>query len=403
MLLESIRFAIEALSRNALRSALTALGIFIGVGAVIAMISIGQGAGARVKSEIAKLGSDLITIKTGQQMRSGAGLRMAAEPFEYSDIPALQSMARGIKHIAPYASRQQRAVARNLNWSVQVAGTESGYFLARDWPLAHGRLFTEEETFNGRAVCIIGDKVRARLYADHDPLGEPLRIGTIPCTVIGVLAARGQSGAAEDEDNIVALPFDAFQRRIQGTPRFESIVLSAHPGTNLRHLKNSIAAILRERRGIAPGVEDDFSILDMRQVAESMAATTRTMTLFLGAIAAVSLLVGGIGIMNIMLVSVIERTKEIGVRLAIGALPSQIRLQFLVEAVMLTSLGGLIGIAGGVAAAAMATPALGVPLIIDPAVIASSVAVSVLLGLGFGYLPAAKAARLHPIEALRRD
>lgn len=403
MLLESLRLAVEALGRNALRSSLTALGIFIGVAAVITMVTIGRGATAKVGEEIGRLGSDLLTLGPGQQRRAGSGASTASGAFDYSDIEALQSEISGLRQAAPLASQPMLAVARNKNWTANVAGTENGYFLARGWRMAQGRMFTEQETYNGRPVCIIGETVRRRLFGERNGLNEALRIGTVPCIVIGILAARGQSGAAEDDDNLIAVPFDTYQRRIQGSPDIEKIVMAVYPGADLMRVKSAIMGLMRERRSIGARDEDDFELLDMRQVAQSMEATTRTLTLFLGAIAAVSLLVGGIGIMNIMLVSVAERTREIGVRLAIGALPSQVRLQFLVEAVLLTTMGGLIGVAAGIGAAAFAAPVLGIPLVIDPFVVVISVSVSVGLGVGFGYAPAASAASLDPIEALRHE
>lgn len=403
MLLESIKFALEALGRNAMRSALTALGVLIGVGAVITMVTIGEGASAKVRGEISKLGSNLLVLKSGQQMRGGSGISIHAAPFDYADIQALQNEVRGLRYVAPYSSRPLLAVARNVNWKATIAGTENGYFLAHDWKAAKGRLFTDQETYNGRPVCIIGETVRKRLFGAKDGVGEALRFGSVPCTVIGTLAPRGLSGANGEDDNLVALPFDAYQRRVQGKPDIDAIYMAAFPGTDTERLTSKIAGLMRERRGLGAGQAEDFSILDMRQVADSMAATAETLTLFLGAIAAVSLLVGGIGIMNIMLVSVTERSREIGVRLAIGALPSQVKLQFLVEAVVLTMIGGFAGIVGGIAAAALIVPAFELPLVIDPAIVALSLAVSVAIGVGFGYLPAARAARLDPIEALRRE
>lgn len=403
MLLEAIRMAIEALCRNAMRSGLTALGVLIGVGAVIAMVAIGQAASASVAGEIARLGSELLTLSVGQRMRGGQGTSITAQPFDYADIEAIRSHVRGLRHVAPLSSRPMRVVARNTNWTTKVIGTENGYFRARRLRLASGREFTEQEMHNGRPVCIIGVTVARQLYGGEEAAGEPLRIGSIPCVVIGVLAERGQSGASEDDDNVVAIPFDTFQRRVQGSPDIQSIVMAGYPGGDMQRLKSSVVGLIRERRRIAVGAEDDFTILDMRQVAESMTAATGTLTLFLGAIAAVSLIVGGIGITNIMLVSVSERTREIGVRLAIGATPAQVRLQFLVEAVLLTMLGAIAGVAAGIAVAAFASSALGLALVVDPTVILMAVGVSAALGIGFGFAPAAAAARLDPVEALRHD
>jgi putative ABC transport system permease protein len=401
MLVESIRLAIEALSRNALRSALTMLGVLIGAGAVIAMITIGQGASVNVRNEIARLGAEVLTLSVGQQKRGGQGAAIEAAPFDYGDVEAIRAEIRGLRHVAPFASQPGRATARNVNWSVRIVGTEPAYFHAKGWPLAAGRHFTEDETYNGKPVCIIGQTVRDRLYANADGVGEYMRVGSLACTVAGVLKARGQSGSGNDDDNIVAIPFDTFQRRIQGASDIQSIVMSAFPTASMERVKMSLSGLMRERRGLAANDPDDFALLDMRQVANSMTEATRTMTLFLGAIAAVSLVVGGIGIMNIMLVSVTERTREIGVRLTIGALPSQIRMQFLCEAVLLTLAGGLLGILAGLATAAAAAPHLAIPFVFDPAIVIVTIAISTILGVGFGFAPAAKASALDPIDCLR--
>lgn len=401
MLVESIRLAIEALSRNALRSALTTLGVLIGAGAVIAMITIGQGASVNVRNEIARLGAEVLTLSVGQQKRGGQGAAITAAPFDYSDVEAIRAEIRGLRHVAPFAFQDGRVAARNVNWSVRIVGTESAYFQARDWSLAAGRLFTDDEMYNGKAVCIIGETVRNKLYGNADGVGEYMRVGALACTVAGVLKARGQAGAGNDDDNIVAIPFDTFQRRIQGASDIQSIVMSAFPSANMERVKMNLSGLMRERRDLAVGEFDDFSLLDMRQVAQSMTSATRTMTLFLGAIAAVSLVVGGIGIMNIMLVSVTERTREIGVRLTIGALPSQIRMQFLCEAVLLTLAGGFLGIVAGLATAALAAPHLSIPFVFEPSVVIVTIAISTVLGVGFGFAPAAKASALDPIDCLR--
>ncbi len=401
MLLESMRLAVEALSRNALRSGLTTLGVLIGAGAVIAMITIGQGASINVRDEIARLGAEVLTLSVGQQTRGGKGATMAATPFEYGDVEAIRLEVRGLRHVAPFAAQDGRVTARNVNWNVRIAGTETAYFQARDWSLSAGRFFTEDEIYNGKPVCIIGEAVRQRLYGDSDGVGEFMRVGSLACTVAGVLKARGHSGSSNDDDSLVAVPFDTFQRRIQGASDIQSIVMAAFPTADMERVKMNLSGLMRERRGLAAHSPDDFSLLDMRQVAQSMTTATRTMTLFLGSIAAVSLVVGGIGIMNIMLVSVTERTREIGVRLTIGALPSQIRLQFLCEAVLLTLAGGVLGIAAGLATAAMAAPHLAIPFVFDPAVVLVTLAISTVLGVGFGFAPAAKASALDPIDCLR--
>jgi putative ABC transport system permease protein len=401
MWLEAVRMAAEALARNRLRSLLTGLGILIGIAATIAMMSVGQGAAARVKGEIGRLGSDLLTVSISQSVRGG--MSIGAKPFDYADIEALRRDVNGIRHSAPIASRPLRVVTRNVNWTATVLGTESAYFDAVGWRLAHGRPFTPTELYNGRPVCVLGTRVARQLFGRLDVVGEALRVATVPCTVIGVLTERGQAGRAEDGDNLVAMPFDTYQRRIQGSPDIQSIAIAAYPSADMDRLKMRVIGLLRERRHLALGVENDFAVLDMRQVAQSMASTARTFTLFLGSIAVISLVVGGIGIMNIMLVSVTERTREIGVRLALGAGPSDIRRQFLIEAVLLTSAGGIAGIVAGTAAAALIAPQFGVPWVVDPMVVIGAALTAVLVGIGFGYGPAATAARLDPATALRHD
>jgi putative ABC transport system permease protein len=403
MLLETIRLAAEALSRNLMRSLLTMLGIVIGVAAVVAMVTIGNGATARVEAEIAKLGTDLLTLNVGQNLRGSTSVSISGDPFDYDDVAALRKQVRGLRAVAPFASDETRVIAGRRNWMANVSGTENDYFIARSWKLAAGRFFTGHEAYTGKPVCIIGQTVRESLFPDSDGLGEFMRIDSIPCTVVGVLSMRGQSGSANDDDNIVAVPFNIYQRRIQGTPDIDSIVMAVYRNGNTRWAKSQVRQLMRERRGIDGNDPEDFAVLDMRQAAEAMAATTRTMTSLLGAIAAVSLLVGGIGIMNIMLVSVTERTREIGVRLAIGALPGQVMAQFMVEAMMLTGVGGVLGAVVGLLLAAMVSTSLGVPFVPDAGIVAIALSVSFVLGIVFGYTPAMRAARLDPIEALRHS
>ncbi len=284
-----------------------------------------------------------------------------------------------------------------------MTGTDNDYFVTQDWLLAAGRQFLEGEMRGGRAACIIGQTVREKLFGHADPLGQNLRVGNVSCEVIGLLEAKGQSSTGTDQDDTVILPLRAFHRRIAGNTDVGTILVSAREGVDTAKVQTDIERLLRERRHVAPGAEDDFSVRDMKQIVQTTVGTTTMLTGLLGAVAAVSLLVGGIGIMNIMLVSVTERTREIGIRLAIGALESQVLMQFLVEAVVLSLFGGLIGILLGLGLAWLTTSGLRVPFLIDPTIVLIAFGFSALVGVIFGYFPARRAARLDPIEALRHE
>jgi len=403
MFREAFSLATTALVRSALRSALTALGIVIGVASVVAMVTIGRGTTERVTEEIRRLGTQLITIRLGQEARAGTGARVDAKPFDYEDVEAIRQQVRGIKVVAPLSFQTVRVVARRANWAAVVIGTENEFIEARRWRLDSGRVFTGHEIYSGKNVCIIGSTVREKLFGQADALGEIVRIQSIPCEVIGVLTSRGQTGLSQDDDNIVVMPVYGFQRRIQGTPDIQSMVALAHENADTVRVKNQIEGLLRERRGIGFGQGDNFHVLEMRQVAEATAGASRVLTSLLAAIAAVSLLVGGIGVMNIMLVSVTERTTEIGIRLAIGALPSQVRTQFLLEAVILALFGGVLGIGAGLGLAAAARIWLPVPFVLDPLIIIVAFLTSAGIGVVFGWIPAVRAARLDPIRALRNQ
>jgi putative ABC transport system permease protein len=401
MLLETLKLALRSIRRNALRSFLTILGIVIGVGAVIAMVTIGNGTTARVTADLAKLGTNLLFVSPGQ---FGPGRASAeARPFKMRDVEAIRSQIGGIRAVAPLAQQSVTLVYGTENRISTVSGTDNDYFVAMDWPLISGRMFLDGEVRSGRAACIIGTTVRDELFGREDPLGRSLRVKNVACEVVGVLESKGQSRFGTDQDDVVVMPLRAFQRRLAGNTDVARILVSAEEGVDTAKVQADLERLLRERRAGAPGGEDDFTVRDMRQVVETMAGTTAMLTNLLGAVAAVSLLVGGIGIMNIMLVSVTERTREIGIRLAIGALERQVLFQFLVEAVVLSLFGGIVGILLGLALAGMAVRALEVPFIVDPAVVVVAFGFSALVGVIFGYFPARRAARLDPIEALRRE
>jgi len=401
MLGEAIKLALQAIRRNLLRSLLTVLGIVIGVGAVIAMVTIGNGTTAKVKSDLAKLGTNVLFANPGQ---FGPGRASAdAKAFTAGDVDAIRSQLTGVKAVAPMAQKSVTIVYGTESRITPVLGTDNDYLITQDWPLQSGRQFFDGEIRSGRAACIIGETVRLKLFGREDPRGRSIRVGTVSCEVIGVLTPRGQSTFGTDQDDTVLLPIRAFQRRIAGNTDINRLIISARDGVETAKLQAHIELLLRERRNISAGEEDDFSVRDMKQIAEATAGTTTMLTGLLGAVAAVSLLVGGIGIMNIMLVSVTERTREIGIRLAIGALEHQVLAQFLVEAVVLSLVGGVVGVLIGLALAGLATTALEVPFIVDPKIVMLAFGFSALVGVIFGYFPARRAARLDPIEALRHE
>jgi putative ABC transport system permease protein len=401
MLFEAFRLALQAIRRNALRSFLTVLGVVIGVGAVIAMVTIGNGTTAKVTADLAKLGSNLLFVSPGQ---FGPGRASSdAKAFKSRDIEAMRTQLNGVKAVAPVAQKSVTVVYGTENRIVAVTGTDNDYFISQDWPLKAGRQFFDGEIRGGRAACIIGTTVADKLFGRSDPLGHNIRVDKVSCEVIGVLVSKGQSSFGSDQDDIVLMPIRTFHRRLAGNTDINRVMVSAKDGVETNKVQADIERILRERRNIAPGKEDDFSVRDMKQIAQTMAGTTAMLTGLLGAVAAVSLLVGGIGIMNIMLVSVTERTREIGIRLAIGALERQVLSQFLVEAVVLSLFGGLAGIILGLGLALMATNMLQVPFTVDPTIIVVAFLFSAVVGIVFGYFPARRAARLDPIEALRHE
>ncbi|MEO9299038.1 ABC transporter permease [Devosia alba] len=403
MILETGKLAIQAIFRNALRSSLTVLGVVIGVAAVIAMVTLGQGTTARVATEVAQLGSNLLMIMPGQAAGGPASGATSSASFTIRDVDAVAEQIPGALTAAPYASRSVTLVFGAKNYTSTVTGTDNRYFIARDWPVEQGRSFYESELQAGSAACIIGDTTSANFFGSGDPLGETIRVGQISCRIVGVLASRGSSSFGADQDDTVIMPLRTFQRRIAGNSDVNMIYVAVREGFSTEKVVGDIERLMRERRQIAAGGEDDFNVFDMEQVASMLSTVTGILTGLLAAVAGVSLLVGGIGIMNIMLVSVTERTKEIGIRLAVGASERQILMQFLVEAVVLSLFGGIIGIGLGLGLAAIAGSILEVPFVVDPLVVVGAFTFSAVIGVIFGYFPARQAARLNPIEALRRE
>jgi putative ABC transport system permease protein len=401
MFYETLKLAVQAIRRNALRSFLTLLGIVIGVSAVIAMVTIGNGTTEKVKEEMAKLGSNVLFVRPGQW---GPGRSSAtAKPFDMRDIAELRSQLHGVRAVAPMGQQAVTVVYGSESRSVGTIGTDASYIVTQDWGLSEGRNFVEGEIRSGRAVCIIGQTVHEKLFGSTDAVGKRIRVSNVSCEVIGILEEKGESGFGTDRDDVVLMPIRTYQRRIAGNTDVNTINVSAMDGVDTSKVQADIERLLRERRGITEGEEDDFRVADMKQIADTQTATTGVLTALLGAVAGVSLLVGGIGIMNIMLVSVTERTREIGIRLAIGAQEAQVLMQFLVEAVVLSLLGGTIGVVLGLALAGAASAGMSIPFVLDPSIVVIAFGFSALIGVVFGYFPARRAAQLNPIEALRHE
>ena len=403
MLYETLKLSIRTIMRNALRSILTVLGIVIGVAAVIVMVTLGQGTTAQVTSDVAKLGSNILMVRPGQAGPGPASSSADNKNFTLKDVDAVENQVQGVAVAAPIVSRSLTAIYGNLNHAQQVTGTDNRYFVARDWNVASGRTFTDGELQSGSASCILGATTSKALFEGGDPVGETIRLKQVSCTVIGVLATKGNSGFGQDQDDVILMPLRAVQRRIAGNQDISMIYVSVDSSYQTATVQASIEDLLRERRGVGPTDKDNFSVMDMAQIATMLTSISGVLTGLLSAVAGVSLVVGGIGIMNIMLVSVTERTREIGIRLAIGAQAYQVLLQFLVEAVVLSLFGGVIGIALGLGLAAVGGKILAVPFILNPMLVAVAFVFSALVGVAFGYFPARRAARLDPIEALRHE
>ncbi|MGB8815531.1 MAG: ABC transporter permease [Paracoccaceae bacterium] len=400
MLWETIRLALRAIRRNVLRSFLTVLGVVIGVGAVIAMVTVGQGSSAQVTADVESLGSNVLILRPGKTGMGPPGGRDTSAPFTLRDVEALRELSV-VGAAAPSSSTSQTAVFGNNNTTTTVTGTDAQYFEVAVWPLVLGRVFTEAEEKGGAAVCILGESVRQTLFGNTDPRGELIRVKAVSCEVIGLLTAKGASSFGSDQDDLILMPIRTLQRRIVGNSDVASVSLALAGGVSTERGLREIETLMRERRRIGLLEEDDFSVTDMKQISSMLAGISNVLTGLLSSVAAVSLLVGGIGIMNIMLVSVTERTREIGIRLAVGAEARQVLTQFLVEAIVLSLIGGIIGIVLGLGLAALGSSLMNIPFAPDVRVILLAFAFSALVGVVFGYFPARRAARLDPIEALR--
>ena len=406
--LVTTRVATRALLRNKMRSVLTTLGIVIGVGAVIAMVAIGEGAKAQVQASFDAMGNNLLFISSGASSAGGARGGFGSQPtLTWDDLQAIQTQVPTAKRVAPQLQSRGQVASEDQNWSTQIIGTTPEFFEIRNWPVVRGSPFGQPEVDGGAKVVLLGDTVTGQLFGvGVDPVGMGVRIKNIPFTVIGVLADKGQSPWGQDYDDIVLIPYTTYLSKIQGgLGKFlaGSIMVSAISAEATSRCEEQITALLRERHRIPPGADNDFQVRNLAEVASAREESTKTLTLLLASIAAVSLLVGGIGIMNIMLVSVTERTREIGVRMAVGAKPRHILVQFLVEALTLSLMGGLIGVGLGLVAAEQLAHRFQWPTAIRPDIIVIAVVFSAAVGIGFGLYPAWKASRLDPIDALRYE
>ncbi len=396
--------AFRALRRTKMRSVLTALGIIIGVGAVIAMVGIGNGAKTQVESQIASLGQNVILIFSGSTTSSGIRTGWGgAGTLKIEDAEAIRREVSGVLGASEEVVSTTQVAAGNQNWFTRVYGESADYFDIRQWPLADGAPFTPQDVRSANKVCVIGRTTATQVYGNEDPVGQILRIKEVPFTILGVLTPKGLSTQGVDQDDIVVMPYTSAMKRVIGGTNLRNINVQIGDGQQVEAAQQQIISLLRQRHNIRPGRDDDFTVRNQQEIAEAATETSRVMTVLLGAIAGVSLVVGGIGIMNIMLVSVTERTREIGVRMAVGAHGSDILTQFLIEAVTLSSVGGLIGIICGIGASKILSIYARWPTLISISSIAIAFLFSAAVGVFFGFYPARKAAALDPIEALRYE
>lgn len=406
MIWNAFMLAIREIRRNLMRSILTMLGIIIGVAAVVTMVTIGNGATAKIATEISTLGSNLLMVRPGQHFGPGRG-NSNAKAFTMDDVNAIKQDVSSIVAVAPTVSAAVTAVYGNSNWSTSVVGTDNDYFTTGNWVFSEGRMFSSAELKAGKTSCIIGKTIVNQLFSElpkgESVLGKSIRLKTFSCLIIGILESKGQSMMGNDQDDTIVMPIKTVQRRLAGNQDVKMIRISVKPNIDTDVVNRAITLLLRDRRHLSDREKNDFSVLDTREITKALTGSTKVMTMLLGAVAAVSLIVGGIGIMNIMLVSVTERTREIGIRMAIGALEREVLLQFLVEAVVLSSLGGIIGIILAIIASAGLSHVMSVPYILDFDMMGIAFAFSAVVGVVFGFFPARNAARLNPIDALRHE
>lgn len=400
----TLKIAARALRRNKLRTLLTMLGMIIGVGAVIAMVSIGNGAKSQIENQIASMGKNVVLVWSGSMTRSGIHTGWGgAGTLTIEDAEAIRREIPGVVAVSPEIQSGAQIAAGNQNWSTRILGEGPEYFDIRKWPIQSGASFSEQDVRSANKVAVVGKTIADQLFPGEDPIGQVLRIRSVPFTITGVLLAKGMSVQGQDQDDLVVIPYTSAMKRIQKVTTLRSMLVQAAKPALLAPVQQQITELMRQRHRIAPGRDDDFTVRTQQEIAEMATAQSKTMTVLLGAIAGVSLVVGGIGIMNIMLVSVTERTREIGIRMAIGARGKDILLQFLTEAVTISAIGGLIGIGTGVTVSKVLSAKLSWPTLIPSEWVLYAFVFSAIVGIFFGFYPARKASRLDPIDALRYE
>ncbi|HTL57788.1 MAG TPA: ABC transporter permease [Candidatus Limnocylindrales bacterium] len=403
-ILATVKIALRALKRNKLRTILTMLGMIIGVGAVIAMVSIGNGAKSQIEAQIASMGQNVVLVFSGSFNRGGARSGWGgAGTLNVEDADSIQREIPGVTVISPESRTRAQIAAGNQNWNTSIQGESTDYFDIRQWPLSAGTIFTEQDVRNANKVTVIGKTIADQLFPGEDPVGQIIRVKNVPFMVVGMLAPKGLSVQGQDQDDLMIMPYTTVMKRVQRVTTIGSIIVQTAKPTLLNPVQQQIIELLRQRHKITPGKDDDFTVRNQQEIAEMATAQSNTMTALLTGVAIISLVVGGIGIMNIMLVSVTERTREIGIRMAIGARGKDILLQFLVEAVTLGVIGGIIGIGGGILASKILAAQRQWPALIPPEWIVYAFLFSAAVGIFFGFYPARKASRLDPIDALRYE
>ncbi len=394
--------ALRQIFRNPMRSLLTVLGIVIGVAAVISMVTVGNGASQAIRTQIESFGNNQLMIRPG--LRLGPGQSVGAPDFKLADAEAIVGQIAGITSVAPQVSRTLTVVAHGRNWQTSVVGSDNNYFQIDNREIQDGRYFESGELMSGASVCVIGSTIQTELFGERAPvIGQTVRTGDFSCRVVGLLKTKGTAAMGGDQDDLIVMPIKTVQRRLLGSSKVSGLLLAINPLSDRERLKEAVTNLLRERRKLSDGDDNNFQILDTAEIAAKVASTTRIMTTLLAAVAGVSLVVGGIGIMNIMLVSVTERTREIGIRLAIGALAREVQLQFLIESLVLGGLGGLVGLLLALGVSIGLANMMDVPFIFNPFINILAFTVAAVTGVVFGYVPARRAARLDPIEAVRHE